>query len=193
MVILSQLPTHSAAVSRHIWSVESYHQMAKAGLLNEMDRVELIEGELLDMAPIGSKHANWVNRLVEHLVLQAQRRYRVSTQNPLVLGQRSEPQPDLMLLRARDYMDELPSAADVLLLVEVSDSTLDYDGDVKLGLYARHGVPEVWLLDVNRVELRVYREPVDGHYRLSQRLSSTDTAIPQTAPEISVRLADLTG
>ena len=176
---------------RHVWSVESYHQMAGAGLLSEMDRVELIEGELLDMAPIGSKHANWVNRLSQSFVLQAQRRYVVSIQNPVILGDRNEPQPDLMLLKPGSYMNALPTAADVLLIVEVSDTTLDHDRDVKLNLYARHSIPEVWLLDVSRNELLVYREPVDGLYRLMRRLSAHDVACPQEAPEISVRLSEL--
>ena len=179
------------APSHHVWSVESYHQMAAAGLLSEMDRVELIEGELLDMAPIGSKHSNWVNRLSQSFVLQAQRRYVVSIQNPVILGDRNEPQPDLMLLRPGSYMNALPTATDVLLIVEVSDTTLDYDRDVKLNLYARHNIPEVWLLDVFRNELLVHREPVDGLYRLMRRLSANDVACPEAAPEISVRLSEL--
>ena len=179
------------APSHHVWSVESYHQMAGAGLLSEMDRVELIEGELLDMAPIGSKHSNLVDRLAEEFVLQAQRRYRVRIQNPVILGDRNEPQPDLMLLKPGNYMNALPTATDVLLIVEVSDTTLDYDRDVKLNLYARYSIPEVWLLDVSRNELLVHREPVDGLYRLMRRLSANDAATPEAAPEITVRLSEL--
>ena len=179
------------AVSRHVWSVESYHQLAGAGLLNETDRIELIEGELLDMAPIGSKHSNWVDRLAEEFVLQAKRRYRVSIQNPVILGDRNEPQPDVMLLKPGNYMNALPTAKDVLLIVEVSDTTLDYDRDVKLGLYARHNIPEVWLLDVSRNELLVHREPVEGLYRLMRRLSANDAACPEAVPEITLRLSEL--
>ena len=179
------------APSRHVWSVESYHQLAGAGLLNEMDRVELIEGELFDMAPIGSKHANLVDRLAEEFVLQAQRRYRVRIQNPVTLGDRNELQPDLMLLKPGNYMNALPTAIDVLLMVEVSDTTLEYDRDVKLNLYARHNIPEAWLLDVSRNELLVHREPVDGLYRLMRRLSANDAATPEAAPEITVRLSEL--
>ena len=179
------------APSHHVWSVESYHQMADAGLLSEMDRVELIEGELLDKALIGSKHSNWVNPLNKRFVLQAQDLYFVSIQNPVVLRDRNEPQPDLMLLKPGSYMNALPTATDVLLIVEVSDTTLDYDRDVKLNLYARHNIPEVWLLDVGRNELLVHSEPVDGLYRLMRRLSAHDVACPAAAPEISVRLSDL--
>ncbi len=191
MAYKAMKPPSPPAPSHHIWSVESYHQMAGAGLLNEMDRVELIEGELLDMAPIGSKHSHWVNRLNKRFVLQAQDLYFVSIQNPVVLGDRNEPQPDLMLLKPGSYMNALPTAADVLLIVEVSDTTLDYDRDVKLNLYARHNIPEVWLLDVGRNELLVHREPVDGLYRLMRRLSANDAATPEAAPEITVRLSEL--
>ena len=109
----------------------------------------------------------------------------------MVLGDRNEPQPDLMLLKPGSYMNALPTAMDVLLIVEVSDTTLDYDRDVKLNLYARHNIPEVWLLDVGRNELLVYREPVDGLYRLMRRLSANDAATPEAAPEITVRLSEL--
>jgi Uma2 family endonuclease len=179
--------------SRHVWTVESYHQMAESGLLTEDDRIELIEGELLDMAPIGSKHANWVNRFNQVFFTSALGRYEISIQNPVILGTRNEPQPDVMLLKKANYMNALPTAADVLLIVEVSDSTLEYDRDVKLGIYARHSIPEVWLLDVNRLELLVYREPADGQYRLMRLCSANDVATVELAPEISVRLNDLLG
>jgi Uma2 family endonuclease len=191
----SVMPQRTSApkLSRHVWTVESYHQMAESGLLNENDRIELIEGELLDMPPIGSKHANWVANLAEAITLQANREYKISIQNPVVLGPRNEPQPDVMLLKKANYMNALPTAADVLLIVEVSDSTLEYDRDVKLGIYARHSIPEVWLLDVNRLELLVYREPADGQYRLMRICSANDVATSVMAPNISVRLNDLLG
>jgi Uma2 family endonuclease len=191
----SVMPQRASApkLSRHVWTVESYHQMAESGLLNENDRIELIEGELLDMPPIGSKHANWVNRLIQRFFKMGQDHYEISVQNPVILGARSEPQPDVMLLKKGNYMNALPTAADVLLIVEVSDSTLEYDRDVKLGIYARHSIPEVWLLDVNRLELLVYREPTDGQYRLMRICSANDVATSLKAPEISVRLNDLLG
>jgi Uma2 family endonuclease len=183
-----------AAMPYHRWTVDEFHQMATAGLLDESDRVELIEGEMIDMAPIGSRHAFIVNRLSQALsVSGAKGQYLVSTQNPVRLGDRSEPQPDLALLKNGNYMDALPTATDVLLIVEVSDTTLEYDRDVKLALYARHGIPEVWLLDVNASELTIYREPADGQYRLIRKPQPTEAVTPTLVPGIALRLAEVMG
>lgn len=179
------------AVPYHRWSVEEYHRMALSGLLDESDRVELIEGELIDMAPIGSKHAFIVNRLSQTFSAKAGQQYFVSTQNPVQLGERSEPQPDLALLKHGNYMDKLPVAAEVLLIVEVSHTTLDYDRDVKLTLYARHGISEVWLLDVNAGELTVYREPAEGQYRLIRKPTRAEAVSPALVPAVAISLAEV--
>lgn len=175
----------------HLWTVNEFHQMAIAGLLDETDRVELIEGEMIDMAPIGSKHAFIVNQISQTFSARVGGQCLVSTQNPVRLGEHSEPQPDVVLLRSGNYMDALPTAADVLLIVEVSDTTLEYDRDVKLGLYARHGIPEVWLLDVNAREITVYREPAEGQYRLIRKPTATETVSPMAVPDLALRLMEL--
>lgn len=181
-----------AAMPYHRWTVGEFHQMAIAGLLDETDRVELIEGEMIDMAPIGSRHAFIVNRLSQALAAGgAKGQYLVSTQNPVCLGDRSEPQPDIALLRNGNYMDALPTAADVLLIVEVSDTTLEYDRDVKLALYARHAIAEVWLLDVNARELTVYREPAEGQYRLIRKPTAAEAVSPMLVPGVALRLAEV--
>ncbi|MEF8702651.1 MAG: Uma2 family endonuclease [Candidatus Accumulibacter sp. UW26] len=177
-----------AALPYHRWSLGEFHQMAETGLLDETDRVELIEGELIDMAPIGSKHAYIVNRLSQKFAASGGEQYLVSTQNPVQLGEHSEPQPDVALLRNGNYMDKLPMAADILLIVEVSHTTLDYDRDVKLSLYARHGIPEVWLLDVTAGELTVYREPVEGQYRLIRQPTRAETVSPMLVPGVAIVL-----
>ena len=183
-----------SAMPYHRWTVDEFHQMATAGLLDESDRVELIEGEMIDIAPIGSRHAFIVNRLSQAFAAGgAKGQYLVSTQNPVCLGDRSEPQPDIALLKNGNYMDALPGAADVLLIVEVSDTTLEYDRDVKLALYARHGIPEVWLLDVNASELTIYREPADGQYRLIRKPQSTEVVSPILVPELALRLTEVMG
>ncbi|MDP1613578.1 MAG: Uma2 family endonuclease [Sulfuritalea sp.] len=182
-----------AAMPYHRWSVEEYHQMAQAGLLDETDRVELIEGELIDMAPIGSKHAFIVNRLSQTFAAKGSDQYFVSTQNPVRLGEQSEPQPDIALLKNGNYMDSLPTAADVLLIVEVSHTTLEYDRDVKLSLYARHCIPEVWLLDVNAGELTVYREPAEGQYRLIRKPTAIEAVSPVLVPGVSLTLVAVLG
>lgn len=150
---------------RHRVTVADFYKMAEAGILGEDSRVELIDGEVVDMAPIGSKHAFVVSRLAQFFTLAARNQYLVSVQNPLRLDNRSEPQPDIALLKPGNYMDNLPSASDVLLIVEVAHSSINYDRGVKLDLYARHAIPEVWLLDLMGGELLVCRKPADGQYR----------------------------
>ena len=175
----------------HLWTVDEFHQMAVAGLLGETDRVELVDGEMIDMAPIGSKHAFIVNQISQIFSASVGGQCLVSTQNPVRLGERSEPQPDVALLRRGNYMDALPAAADVLLIVEVSDRTLEYDRDVKIELYARHGIPEVWLLDVNAGEITVYRDPVEGQFRLIRKPTAAEAVSSMAMPGVALRLIEL--
>lgn len=177
------------ALPYHRWSTKEFHQMARFGLLDESDRVELIDGELLDMAPVGSRHAFRVDRIARALQLAAGNAFLVRTQNPLMLGDHNELQPDISLVKDRDYSEAHPMAADVLLIVEVSDTTLEYDREVKVPLYARHGIPEVWLLDVRSGELTVYRDPVGGIYRTMDKPFPDARVSPSLAPEVMVSLA----
>ncbi len=141
--------------------------MAVAGLFGEDDRVELLEGEIVEMTPIASRHAACVNQLNEAFSDRLRRRVVVSVQNPVRLGTHSEPQPDLALLRLRGdrYAGRHPGPGDVLLLVEVADTTRRWDREHKVPLYAAAGVGEVWLLDVGAEELEVFRRPEGGDYR----------------------------
>ena len=180
-----------AAMPYHRWSVEEYHQMALSGLLDETDRVELIEGELIDMAPIGSKHAFRVDSVARALQLAAGKAFLIRVQNPVLLGERSEPQPDIAVVTDKNYAEAHPGAEDVLLIVEVSDTTVAYDRDVKLSLYARHGIPEVWLLDVNAGELTVYREPAEGQYRLIRKPTAAEAVSPVLVPGVAISLAQV--
>ena len=183
----------SAVVPYHRWSVDEYHRMAQAGLLDETDRVELIEGKLIDMAPIGSKHAFLVDRLAELLSGGPQAGYMVRVQNPVVLGERSEPQPDIALVRRVNYIDRHPCPDDILLIVEVSDTTLEYDRDVKLALYAHHDIPEVWLLNVKAGELTVYREPVEGQYRLIRKPTRVEVVSPMLVSGVAIAVVEVLG
>jgi Uma2 family endonuclease len=130
-------------VKRRRFTVHDYHRMGEAGILHEDDRVELIEGELVEMTAIGTRHFSCVNRLNRLLVMHVGDDAIVSVQNPVRLNEYNEPQPDLAVIRPRDYKESLPMPEDVLLLIEVSDSTLAYDRGVKLTLYARAGIREV--------------------------------------------------
>jgi hypothetical protein len=178
--------------TRHRLTVDDYYRMAEAGILREDDRVELIEGEIIDMAPIGSTHAGTVKRLANLLMAAVGDTAIVSVQDPVRLGPRSEPQPDIALLRPRAdyYTSAHPGPADVLLLVEVADASLTYDRDVKVPLYARHGVSEVWLVDLAGHRLHIHRVPVNGVYQEVLILAAPGRISPVGLPQATV---DLTG
>ncbi len=153
---------------RHRLTVNDYYRMAETGILTADDKVELIDGELIDMTPIGSRHAALVDRL-NHLLLPALSRFAiVRVQQPVRLSDVSEPEPDIavVLIRADFYESAHPKPDDIYLLIEVADSSLPYDRDLKLPLYARHGVREVWLVDIESKTLRMFRSPTrDGYAR----------------------------
>lgn len=178
---------------RHRVTVDEFHKMAAAGIFMEDDRVELIDGEMVDMAPIGSRHASIVKRLTNLLVTLAQGRAIVSAQDPLRLDPHSEPEPDLMLLKPRAdfYSEAHPGAEDVLLLIEVCDTTVRYDREVKLPLYARQGVAEVWLIDLEArlVETCRMPQPEVGNY--AERETHSGGAIaPRALPDCRVVIED---
>ena len=143
---------------------DEYQRMGEAGILAPDERVELIEGEIIVMPPIGSAHAGLVIHLNHLLTRAVDGRALVNVQNPVRLSDLSEPEPDLALLRPRDdfYTGAHPTPADTLLAIEISDTTLAYDRDVKVPMYARHDIPEVWVIDVKGKRLLVYRTP-DGN------------------------------
>jgi len=176
------------------FTVEDFHRLGETGILGEHDRVELIEGELIDMAPIGPVHACLVSLLVRRLGYGTEGRAIPWPQNPIRLGHRSEPQPDFALLRYRSdaYKEALPTADDVLLLVEIADSSMGYDRDVKVPLYARHGIPEYWIIDIPDRRIEVHREPDSdqGCYR-ERRIVCEGSLAPVRFPDISVDLAEL--
>lgn len=174
-------------------TVEQYHRMGETGILHEDDRVELIDGELIRMAPIGSLHAGLLTRLTRLLVERVAGRVIVSPQNPVILSRVTEGQPELTLLRWRsdDYMGAVPVATDTLLVIEVADSSLRYDRDVKLRFYAESGVPEAWIVDARRRLLFVHRESAGNAYRSTQTLAEGDAAACATLPELRIELDEL--
>ena len=163
------------APARHRLDVDAYYKMAEAGILTRAHRVELIDGEIIDLNAIGSPHAAVTNRLARLLNRTvADATALVSVQSPLRLDTFNEPEPDLMLLRPRadDYRASHPTAVDVLILIEVSDTSLPYDRGTKLALYARFGVPEVWIVDIFGAAVEVYRQPKEGGYSSRERRTS---------------------
>jgi Uma2 family endonuclease len=180
-------------IQHRLWTVDEYHALAEAGILHEDERVELIEGELVTMSPIGIRHAATVNRINELLVRHFQGRAIVSVQNPVGVDDHSEPQPDVALLRYRDdyYAGCLPAAADVLLCIEVSDATIAYDRDVKGPLYARAGIADYWLVNLVDNVVEVYRQPQKGTYSRRQRHAQAGELAPLSFPETSFKPVDL--
>ena len=147
------------------FTVSEYYRLARHGILTENDRVELLDGRIYEMAPIGSGHAQCVRRLTELLVLKTARRALVSVQNPVRLNDRSEPEPDVALLEPKDvYGRRHPRPEDVLLLIEVADTSLDLDRDVKSLLYARAGIRELWVLALGERRVHRYRGPGPDGY-----------------------------
>ena len=190
---MAELLDRRRAPSRHRLDVGAYYKMAEVGILTDNDRVELIGGEIFDMTPIGSAHAGKTNRLNRLFARAAADGLAlVSVQSPLRLDAYNEPEPDVMLLKPRedDYQDRHPGAADVLLLVELSESSLAYDRGMKLALYARFGVPEVWIVDLPGAAIEVYREPAGDAYALKQRLTSGSLA-PDFVPGVTIDVGAL--
>lgn len=151
--------------------------MVESGPLSEEDRIELIEGEVVEMAPIGSRHAGHLKRLVSLLSSAVGDRALVSVQDPVRLGDESEPRPDLALLEPRDdfYVEAHPTADDVLLLVEIAESSLEFDRSVKVPLYARCRIPIVWVLNLQDDAIEVYEQPVEDAYQIAHTLRGATT------------------
>jgi len=178
---------------RHPITVQEYFRMGETGVLAPDARIELLEGEIIDMMPIGPPHASLVtriNRLLERAVEDAA---LVSPQNPITLGERSAPQPDIALLRPRDdfYASAHPGPADILLLVEVADSSLAYDRDEKLPVYARFRIPEVWIIDIRGGHLDIHRDPDGERYTTQWRASDLSGIGIAELPDIRMDLGTL--
>jgi Uma2 family endonuclease len=183
----------AVVVTPRRFTVDEYHRMGEAGILGEDDRVELVEGELVQMTAIGSPHMGCVNFLNRLLVRACGDKAIVSVQNSVRLDQHSEPQPDIVLFRPRDdfYVHQIPLARDVFLILEVSDTSLRYDRGVKLPLYARGGIPEAWIVDLQNRRLERYTKPADGIYQAIARAGSGEHLPSTVLPEIILVVDDL--
>ena len=176
-------------LTRRKLDADAFYRMAEAGILAKEDRVELIDGELIDMAPIGQSHGSTVSRLHEALVLACAGRATVYSQTSVRLDPLNVPEPDFAILKRRaDFYGtgEPAGPADVLLLIEVADSSLRFDRTVKLPLYARNGVPEVWIIDLKQRTLECYRQPAGDQYRQCSTHHPGDTLSLAAAPDIAL-------
>lgn len=185
--------TASGAVRKHLTDIHEWQRLGEANIFAPDSRLELIEGEILEMAPIGFYHSGHVNRLNKLFSRLINEQAIISVQNPLQLSDLSEPEPDFMLLRpdADDYMTRHPSANDVLLLIEVADSSLYYDQNEKLHLYARHAIAEYWLLNLNDYCLEVYRQPHHDLYQQKTTLHKGDNITLSQLTDITIKIGDI--
>jgi Uma2 family endonuclease len=185
----------SLQIQRRWFNVDEYYRMTDAGILSPDDRVELIEGEVIRMSPIGKFHASCVKRINALFGKLAGARAIVSVQDPVRLNDFSEPQPDIALLKPRDdfYASRQPGPEDVLLIVEVADTSASYDRAVKIPLYAQAGIPEVWLADLPADFVGVFASPVNGRYQNIREARRGDALTLSSLREITVRIDDLLG
>lgn len=174
-------------------TVDEYYDMDGTGQLQPDARVELIEGEVVHMPPIGSPQGSAVDFLVYLLHRAADERARVRCQLPVRLSNISEPVPDVAVVKPRPdrYKLSHPTAPDVFLIIEVSHSTLRYDSNVKVPLYARHGIPEVWIVDLKNNKLRTYRSPSEGQYRDAASTADPGIMAFPGVPNVTVDLSEL--
>jgi Uma2 family endonuclease len=185
--------TEKPLLERWKFTVDEFQRMGEVGLLTEDDRVELIDGELIRMNPIGSGHGGHVKLLISLLTGLFGRRVVVSAQDPLQIRPRGQPQPDVMLLRPRAdfYTTSHPVAADVLLLIEVADSSLDYDLVTKAAIYAQAGIDDYWVLNLLDKRLIVMRQPADGSYRSVQTLTREDSLSPLAFSDVTISVGEI--
>ena len=176
----------TAQLLTHKFTIQQYHLMYEAGVFPEGDRFELINGEITKMSPIGRKHVSCIIRLVRLIQTKLGDYVMVSAQNSIRLGDNSEPQPDLAILKLRDdfYEEGLPTPSDILLIIEVADSTLAYDRDVKMPLYAAAGIPEMWLFDINKKAIEGYSLPSSSGYKQMRRYEADDTLAMIAFPDV---------
>lgn len=183
----------SVQIARRHFNVTEYYRMMEAGILSESDHVELIDGEVIEMSPIGSRHAACVDRL--NKFFNKLEEVIVRVQNPIRLDDFSETQPDITLLRLRDdfYAQGHPTPSDVLLVVEVADSSTEFDRIVKLPLYAEARIPEFWLVNLPDEKIEVLSHPLNGAYQKSQALKRGDNITSMTISGLSLSVDAIPG
>ncbi len=181
------------AATRRRFTRAEYHRMAEVGILRKRDRVELIKGEVVEMWPIGRRHRAFVTNLAQLLIVRLVDRARTSVLAGVVLADDTEPEPDLTVLRHRavPYKEREAHAEDVLLLIEVADSSPAYDRSTKLRLYAEAGIPEYWVVDCNAEAVEVYSMPSPEGYRDVNRVEGTATLTLHAFPDVELTTTDI--
>lgn len=168
----------SVLLAKRLISATEYHRMAEVGILKAEDQVELINGEIIQMSPIGSKHTGYLSIIDELLRDLLGKKVQVNNQSSIRLHKYSEPEPDLLILKRRKdfYINQLPSPKDAYLIVEVADSTLEKDRQIKAPLYAKANIPEYWILNIPNKQLECYAHPKNGKYQTHQIIKGKQLA-----------------
>jgi Uma2 family endonuclease len=181
------------AAARRRFTRAEYHRMGEVGILREGDRVELIRGEIVEMSPPGRRHRAFVGNLNQLLAVRLSGLAVVWTQNPIVLGDDSEPQPDVAILRRRSvpYKEREAGAQDVFALIEVADSSLAYDRTTKMRLYAQAGIPEYWIVDCDAETIETYRDPTPDGYRDVARIAGMASVALLAFPDVELATAEI--
>jgi Uma2 family endonuclease len=185
----------SIPTPKRLFNVDEYQVMLRSGILTEDDRVELIAGEILKMAPIGRRHTSCVKRVNELLIDRLQKRATVGVQDPIDLDDYSEPLPDISVLRRREdfYLEYHGKPEDILLVIEVADSSLAYDRNLKVPLYAEYGIPEVWLVDLDRSIIEVHRDPGSNGYQTVRTVRRGERLSLLAFPDLSLAAEEILG
>ena len=184
----------SIAVTTRKFTVDEYHTMIQSGILHEDDRVELLEGEIVEMSPISSRHAACVNNFTRLFsTLNLNQKIVLAVQNPIILGSHTEPQPDVALLKPRQdmYQSQHPTAKDIYLLIEVTETSHHIDRDRKLPLYAEAGIAEVWLVDLSQEVVERYLEPQGDAYQRIEKYVAGQELSPQAFPDFRLAVKDI--
>jgi len=181
--------------ARKLFTVTEYHQMIDAGVLKEDDRVELLNGEIIEMSPIGPRHASHVDRLNDLLTAKLRKVAIIRVQSPILLSDYSEPQPDLTLLKRRAdfYVGGHPTPADVHVVVEVSDSTVEKDRRAEIPSYSLAGIPETWLIDLVEDRIEVHSKPYNGIYQEVRIIQRGQKVVSNCLPQLKLKADEILG
>jgi len=182
-------------ITRKLFTVDEYHRMGEAGVFAPEERVELIDGEVIQMSPVGHRHIVCVNRATKLFIVAFGDNAVVSPQNPVRLSNWTEPQPDLAVFKPRAdfYAAARPTLDDILLVVEISDTTFRVDRNIKVPHFAASGIPEVWIEDLKKNVLLIFRDPLRGHYETTLTLRAGDFVSPLAFPDIRFAVHELLG
>ncbi|MFN0124136.1 MAG: Uma2 family endonuclease [Blastocatellia bacterium] len=182
-------------LAHKLFTVSEYFRMIELGVLNEDDRMELLEGEIIKMAAIGPGHAACLERLADYLAAKIKKLAMVRRQNPIGLSDISAPEPDIVLVKPRDdyYIGSHPKPDDVILVIEVAETTAETDRHYKIPMYARAGIPEAWLIDLVKDRIEVYTQPADGIYREIRITTRDQRVISEALPNLKLKADDILG